>query len=190
MWLLIGLGNPGQKYAKSRHNIGFMVADALGGPTASWKKKFQGLSATTYVRLFGQDVTVVKPLTYMNLSGEAVLAAMGEFKVPVENVIVVVDEYNFPVGRLHLRKGGSAGGHNGLTSVIEELGTDQFWRLRCGIDRRFGPGGMADYVLGDFESEEIEARDAMIAAAVEAITLVMKAGPDRAMKEINSASPR
>ena len=102
------------------------------------------------------------------------------------DVIVVVDEYNFPTGRINLRPSGSDGGHNGLTSVIEELRTPNFWRLRCGIDRNFGPGGLVDYVLGTFPPEEHALRDQMIIDACRALDEITKHGPQRAMKAINS----
>lgn len=133
----------------------------------------------------GTTLHILKPLTYMNLSGEAVRLMAARLKLPSERIIAVVDEYNFPVGKVHLRLGGSDGGHNGLTSIIEELGTDKFWRLRCGIDRKFGPGELVDYVLAPFGSEEVEARNAMISSAVDALRLIATVGPEKAMQTVN-----
>lgn len=187
-YVIVGLGNPGAKYAFTRHNIGFMVVDALSG-SRPWHEESLGSPAVRYlettIRLGGSTTHVIKPLTYMNDSGKAARLVIQRLSLPPSRVIAVVDEYNFPVGKVHLRPRGSDGGHNGLTSMIEELGTDEFWRLRCGIDRKFGPGELVDYVLSDFGADEVAARDAMITKAVEALKSIISLGPERAMQLVN-----
>lgn len=183
----IGLGNPGSEYVETRHNIGWMIVDAFAAKHGARWTSPSGLYAQASCQFARTQIELCKPLTYMNASGRAAAKLLGHLKVPPARCVVVVDEYNFPVGKIHLRPRGSDGGHNGLTSMIQELGTDAFWRLRCGIDRRFGPGGMADYVLGTFSPDQIPDRDAMITAAVEALERIAKDGPDRAMQVINSA---
>lgn len=186
-YLVVALGNPGAKYSATRHNIGWMVADAFTGKR-SWlsERRPVALECCT-MSISGTTLHILKPFTYMNLSGEAARLMAERLKLPAERIIVVVDEYNFPVGRVHLRLGGSDGGHNGLTSMIEELGTDKFWRLRCGIDRKFGPGELVDYVLAPFGVDEIEARNTMISSAVEALRLIASVGPEKAMQTVNRA---
>ncbi|CAN5407482.1 aminoacyl-tRNA hydrolase [soil metagenome] len=184
-YVVVALGNPGARYANTRHNIGWLVADSLAGAhTWNTERRPVGLEWCS-LSINGSLLHLLKPHTYMNLSGEAAQLFAGRLKLSSERIIAVVDEYNFPVGRVHLRMGGSDGGHNGLTSMIEELGTDKFWRLRCGIDRKFGPGELVDYVLAPFGSEEVEARNAMISSAVDALRLIASVGPEKAMQTVN-----
>lgn len=190
-WLIIGLGNPGKNYAKTRHNIGFMVADAIATRHAcTWTEHSAEPSflecAYTYA---GQSVTVVKPLTYMNLSGLVARKKAQKLALMASRCVVISDEYNFPVGRVHLRKGGSDGGHNGLTSVIQELNSADFWRLRCGIGRDFGPGGLVDYVLGAFPESDQTNLESGILKAAEAVDLIAKKGAERAMQDVNRLPP-
>ncbi|MFM8569277.1 MAG: aminoacyl-tRNA hydrolase, partial [Candidatus Kapaibacterium sp.] len=139
-WLVVGLGNPGTKYADTRHNIGWMVCEELIGRTGGRWEKGAGEYVQCPVKLYGKSVLVILPTTYMNASGTAVTSVASAYRLSSDRIVAVVDEYNFPVGKVHLKIGGSDGGHNGITSIIEELRTDRFWRLRCGIDRKFGPG--------------------------------------------------
>lgn len=185
-WLIVGLGNPGTKYAATRHNIGFMVVDELARHhKAEWKEPSSLWQEASY-RHAGQSVLLVKPLTYMNDSGRAVKRLLGLHHLRPDRVVAIVDEYNFPTGRIHLRSSGSDGGHNGLTSLITELGTPSFWRLRCGIDRKFGPGGLVDYVLGAFPADEDVALRAMITNAVKAVDDIVRIGAERAMQGVNT----
>lgn len=184
--MVVGLGNPGAEYAATRHNIGFMVADALvSANKGQWKSG--SLADTCELMLSATRVIVVKPLTYMNLSGKAVAQLATEASLPASRVIAVTDEYNFPTGRIHLRRGGSDGGHNGIASIIEDLRTPEFWRLRCGIDRRFGPGELVDYVLAPFPEEERDAVELMIRSAVAGLTECIRQSPEIAMNRINRA---
>lgn len=185
-WLVVGLGNPGVQYAATRHNIGWMVCEALCSRYKVQLQQGAGQWLEALVSLGPATALVVLPTTYMNRSGKAVAEAQRLFRIPTERVVVVVDEYNFPVGKVHLKSQGSDGGHNGVASVIAETGTPAFWRLRCGIDRNFGPGGLVDYVLAPFAPAEEQLRDAMIEAAVEAIKDIALMGPQRAMTAVNS----
>lgn len=189
-WLIVGLGNPGTEYANTRHNIGFMVVDALAQRHRGVWSSPSPLWHECQIRLHGVAMRLIKPTTYMNASGRAAQAARTRYGIPVERCMAVVDEYNFPVGRVHLRSGGSDGGHNGLTSMIDDLGSPAFWRLRCGIDRAFGPGGLVQYVLGPFPPSEAESCTMMIDRACTAIEAVARMGAERAMQEINRTPPK
>lgn len=185
-YLFVGLGNPGSRYSGNRHNIGWMVINQL---CANRKKVPVPYSPSYFLaplRIEGKPVLAAMPSAFMNRSGEAVAPIAKRFGIHTNRIVVICDEYNFPVGRLHLKKGGSDGGHNGISSVIEQLGSEDFYRLRCGIDRNFEPGGMADYVLSDFAESEIPARDEMIKNAVTALEHIVRVGPAKAMSEINS----
>lgn len=183
--LIVGLGNPGSRYAHTRHNVGFMVVDALAEALkAEWSRP-SSLYDLAEVRFAGRQALLAKPLTYMNESGKAAKKLMGQHKLSPQQVVCVVDEYNFPMGKVHLRPEGSDGGHNGITSMIEELGTPKFWRLRCGIDRRFGPGGLVDYVLSPFESSDSDNLSLMLTRGVDALKLIMRLGPQQAMQQVN-----
>lgn len=185
-YIIVGLGNPGSEYASTRHNIGFMVADAfVSAHKGQWKSG--KLADTCELMVSATRVLVVKPLTYMNLSGKAIAHFAAEASVPASRVIAVTDEYNFPTGRIHLRQGGSDGGHNGIASIIEDLRTPEFWRLRCGIDRKFGPGELVEYVLAPFPEEEREAVELMIRSAVAGLGECIRQGPEIAMNRINRA---
>lgn len=184
--MIVGLGNPGTEYAATRHNIGFMVVDAfVKGAEESWNS-----ASTLYdearLRYAGIELVLIKPLTYMNLSGKAVAKRSRELGISPTRVVVITDEYNFPVGKLHLKQGGSSGGHNGIASVIDELETANFWRLRCGIDRRFGPGELVDYVLAPFDAEQSDELGRMIERGCEAIRQIAKVGPALAMQKVNT----
>ena len=155
MKLIVGLGNPGREYELTRHNIGFMAIDELA---KRWnislnEQKFKGVFDAGFVN--GEKVILLKPLTYMNLSGESIRPLMDYYKIDVEDFVVMYDDLDIPVGKLRLRMKGSAGGHNGVKSTISHLGTQEFQRIRMGIDRPKNGMKVVDYVLGRFTSEEI-----------------------------------
>lgn len=155
MKLIVGLGNPGREYELTRHNIGFMAINELA---KRWnislnEQKFKGLFGAGFVN--GEKVILLKPLTYMNLSGESIRPLMDYYKIDVEDFVVLYDDLDIPVGKLRLRMKGSAGGHNGVKSTISHLGTQEFQRIRMGIDRPKNGMKVVDYVLGRFTSEEI-----------------------------------
>lgn len=185
-WIIAGLGNPGSRYAETRHNIGFMVCQYLCEKHQTSFLPGKGDWYQAVLRLRGKGVLVMLPTTYMNNSGEAIIKAMRMHDIAPPNLMIVVDEYNFPVGKVHLKLGGSDGGHNGTTSVIDELQSQNFWRLRCGIAKNFGQGELVEYVLRPFNPEEMEARNSMIKNAADAIEYVMHAGVARATSAINS----
>src|SRR5919201_4729042 len=170
-FLVAGLGNPGREYARTRHNLGWMVVDELarrhGG---AWRSKFSG--RVTELRIDGLRVALLKPETYMNESGRSIAAAARFFKVPVESVLVVHDDVDLEEARLQARAGGGLAGHNGLRSIASGLGTQDFLRLRIGVGRpeRGDPRPVADYVLSDFEPDvDVDALVSRAADAVEAV---------------------
>lgn len=185
-WLLVCLGNPGPKYAKTRHNVGFRVADALARQQSARLDhlKFKALTGT--VSLGEEKVLVLKPQTYMNLSGESVREASGYFKIPAEKILVVFDDISLPPGKLRIRKNGSAGGHNGVKSIISCLGSDQFPRVKIGVGAPPNPEyDLADWVLGTFSQQEGKAVDSAVENAVQAVSEIVKNGPDAAMNRYN-----
>ena len=185
-WLLVCLGNPGDQYENTRHNVGFMVADEIADRANVPIQKLKYKALTNTVTLRGQKVLVMKPITYMNLSGEAVRQAVDFYKVPADHVLVVSDDTALAVGRLRIRKGGSAGGHNGLKNIIQHLGTDQFPRLRLGVGEKPHPDyDLADWVLGKFQGEDKKAMDAAVKKAADAVECILSQGLDRGMNKFN-----
>jgi len=164
MKLVVGLGNPGRKYAGTRHNVGFDVVDLVAE-----RQRLEWESAPTealQARWRAASVIVAKPLTFMNLSGHAIGELLRFYKIEIPDLFVIVDDINLELGRLRARPSGSAGGHNGLKSIISALGTEEFARLRIGIGRGDGPAGFADHVLAKFEPEErVEIAEATSRAA-------------------------
>ena len=185
-WLIVGLGNPGEKYERTRHNVGFLVVDALAERLGVPVQKLKHRALTNTVRLAGQKALLMKPVTFMNLSGEAVGDAARFYKLPPERVLVISDDTALPLGKLRLRKGGAAGGHNGLKSIIQHLGTDQFPRLRLGVGEKPRPDyDMADWVLGRLQGEDWKAMEAAVDRAADAVECVLSQGVDAAMNRFN-----
>ena len=184
-WLVLGLGNPGKQYEATRHNIGWMVAACLAEQHNIALKPVKSISYCGNFLVNSQTVVLGIPTTFMNNSGEAAQKLSELYQVSPENIIVITDEYNFPVGKIHLRRGGSSGGHNGVQSIIDELGTENFLRLRCGIGKNFPQGGMVNYVLSPFSEETLEARDAMIIKAADAVSYTITNDLKKAMSDIN-----
>lgn len=184
-YLIVGLGNIGSEYADTRHNAGFRVADTLaersGSPFSSDR-----YGSVALVRHRGQELVVLKPSTYMNLSGKAVRYWMQHERIPLERVIVVVDDIALPFGHLRLRKNGSDGGHNGLKSIAECVGSSDYGRLRFGIGGDFARGQQVDYVLGRWTPEESSALPELTAQCADAILSWVTEGPDRAMNRFNT----
>jgi PTH1 family peptidyl-tRNA hydrolase len=186
--VVVGLGNPGSKYENTRHNIGWMVLDRLADRHgASGKGKTKDAAATARGRIGDDELILVKPLTYMNRSGEAMRKAMARERVPMSDVLVVVDDMDLPFGKLRMKAKGSAGGHNGLRSIIGEMGTESFARLRVGIGK--AKGGAVSHVLGDFAHAEQRHLDVILDAAADAVELWMDRGPEVAANEWNGWNP-
>ena len=183
-YMIVGLGNVGMEYEGTRHNSGFMVVDALA-KDADVKWTLGRLAMTAEMKLKGKQVLLVKPTTFMNLSGKAVRYWMNETKTPLENVLVVVDDIALPVGELRMKKQGGAGGHNGLTDIEQLLGTNAYCRLRVGIGDRFSKGRQIDYVLGRFTADELAVLEPKLTEAVEMIKTFVTQGADRAMNMFN-----
>ncbi len=184
-YLVAGLGNIGAEYAGTRHNMGFMVLDAWA--QASNIVFEQGrYGSTASVSFKGRKFILLKPSTYMNLSGKAVRYWMNELKIPAENLMVISDDLNIPFGTLRLRKNGSAGGHNGLANITELMGTQEYARIRVGIGNDFGRGQQVGFVLGKLSEEEQEQMKDICARVIEGVKAWATIGPDRAMNTVNT----
>lgn len=185
-WLVVGLGNPGPKYAWTRHNMGFLVVDELAERADIPVQRLKHKALTNTALIGGQAVLLMKPTTYMNLSGEAVEQAVSFYKVPPERILVISDEVALPPGKLRIRASGSAGGHNGLKNIILHLHSDQFPRIRVGVGNKPHPDyDMADWVLGRPMGEDRKALDEAEKKAAEAIGVILEKGLDRAMEKYN-----
>ena len=182
-FLIVGLGNIGDEYANTRHNIGFRVVDALAKASGvTFDDKRYGFVTTLKVK--NQTLTLLKPSTYMNLSGNAVRYWMNELKIPVERVLVVVDDLSLPFGHMRLKPSGSDGGHN--EHIASVLGTQKYARLRFGIGNDFPRGGQVDYVLGEFGDEDLKTMDERLQVAGEAVKTFCLAGINIAMNQFNN----
>ena len=185
-WIVVFLGNPGPKYAGTRHNVGFLTADACEKDTGVriLKARFRALTALT--KIGGTGVLLMKPQTFMNLSGDAVIQAVKYYQVPPERVVVVSDDVSLPLTKLRVRRGGSAGGHNGLKSIIARLETDAFPRIKVGVGAPPHPDyDMADWVLGSFKNQDAEDIAAAARRAWEAVKCYITEGPERTMNRYN-----
>jgi PTH1 family peptidyl-tRNA hydrolase len=183
--LIVGLGNPGRRYTGTRHNVGFDVLDLLAGRHhAEWESAPRGIDALI-ARWRQSDTVFAKPLTFMNLSGHAVLGLLQFFKIELQDLLVVVDDSNLELGRMRTRAGGSAGGHNGLKSVIEVLGTEGFARLRVGVGRGDARRDLADHVLARFEPDERENVAEMTGRTADAVELFIAEGINPVMNRYN-----
>ena len=185
-WLIVFLGNPGPKYECTRHNAGFMAGDALAKKLGVSINRLRFKALTAAAEINGEKVLLMKPQTFMNLSGEAVGHAARFYKIPPERVLVVSDEISLPLGKLRVRPKGSAGGHNGLKSIIASLGSDAFPRIRIGVGAPPHPDyDMADWVLSVFRNQDLEDMLAASDRAAEAVTTYISDGPERAMNRFN-----
>ena len=186
-WLLVFLGNPGPRYEYTRHNAGFLACDALAKKLGVSVNRVRFKALTAPAELGGQKVLLMKPQTYMNLSGEAVQQAARFYKIPADHVLVVSDEISLPLGRLRVRTRGSAGGHNGLKNIIAQLGTDEFPRVRIGVGSPPHPDyDMADWVLAVPRNEDAVAFSEAAGRAAEAVACYVTEGPERAMNRFNT----
>lgn len=183
-FLVVGLGNPGPQYAQTRHNLGFMVLDELlrRQGASTWQDKFAGQIAT--VRLAGGPIVLLKPLTFMNLSGRAVARAAGFYQTPVDRIVVVHDDLDLPFAAVRIKADGGTAGHKGLASIKQEIGTTAFLRIRMGIDRPIR-GDVADYVLTRFRAEESSSLADFISSGADAVEYLVQNGLPSAMNKYN-----
>ena len=189
-WLIVGLGNPGAEYAKTRHNIGFRCLDILAETLGCSvdKGKFQGLYGQTTYR--GKKVYLLKPLTYMNLSGRSVVQLSAYFRIPPQRIIVLFDDISLEPGRLRVRPSGSAGGHNGIKSIIGELGSQDFPRVKIGVGSKPHPDfDLADWVLSPFSSQEEKALSVSLKNGADAALTIMEQGVSAAANAYNGSHP-
>ena len=184
-YLIAGLGNIGQEYSDTRHNAGFMVLDAWAqaSNTVFTTQRYGDVAEVSFK---GRKITLLKPSTYMNLSGNAIRYWMTKLKLPVENLLVICDDLNIPFGTLRMRKKGSDGGHNGLKNIQELLGTQDYARIRVGIGNDFQKGGQVDFVLGKLDGEELKAMPEICAKVIEGAKSFVFCGADRAMNSFNT----
>ena len=184
-FLIVGLGNIGKEYADTRHNIGFMVADELANQAGTTWSTLKHAYYTEYKQR-GHNVYVIKPTTFMNLSGKAVNYWMQELKVPVQNILVIVDDLTIPFGSLRVKPKGSAAGHNGLRSIEASIGGQQYPRLRFGIGDNFSKGRQVDYVLGPIDKEEQRELPALIEHSVKMVNSFINIGIELTMTNLNT----
>jgi PTH1 family peptidyl-tRNA hydrolase len=181
-YLIAGLGNIGTEYSFTRHNAGFLIADHLAGENPFTQERYAFYSLLKWK---GRFLHIIKPTTYMNLSGKAVKYWMDQLKIEMENILVVADDIALPFGKLRVRKNGSDGGHNGLKNIIETLGNADFPRLRFGVGDEFSKGKQVNYVLGEWTSEEKKFLDEKIKTAADAVKSFTTAGIERTMNIYN-----
>ena len=185
-WLIAGLGNPGSKYENTRHNMGFRTVELLAEQRGVKLNKVKFKSAYNLMEFAGARCLVMKPQTYMNLSGEAVREAAQFYKIPADHVLVIFDDVSLPVGKLRVRPTGSAGGHNGIKNIIAHLHSENFPRLRLGVGGKPHPDyDMADWVLGKLRGEDRKVLDEAAERTAEAVACFLKDGPQKAMNQFN-----
>ena len=185
MKIISGLGNPGPEYGNTRHNVGWMAVDAFAKKFRIDIDKHEKNAMTGTGRAAGGSVMVAKPLTYMNLSGDAVKSLVNAYAESLDDLIVVYDDIDLPLGKLRIRQSGSAGTHNGMRSIVSSLGGEKFARLRIGIGGVDSSGRLRDYVLGEFTPDERPAVQKAIERSVDALLLFVRGDLKRAMSEFN-----
>jgi PTH1 family peptidyl-tRNA hydrolase len=184
-YLLVGLGNPGREYRITRHNVGFMTIDILGQSLNLRMTRLQSKALVATGMCAGNKIILAKPQTFMNLSGQPVSSLVRFYKMPVEHLLVILDDIDLPVGTLRMRSGGGSAGHKGLTSIIQSLGTQEFPRLRIGVGRPPGQKGGADYVLKDIPPDEQDFFRLALEKAAQAARIYLSLGIDAAMNQFN-----
>ncbi len=189
MFLVLGLGNPGRKYEETRHNAGFLVADRLAERWGTSLEERQFKALIGKARIHGKPVILVKPQTFMNLSGEAAVSLRGYYKVPDAQIVVVHDDVDIPFGEVRVKNGGGHGGHNGLRDLSQRLGGGHYIRVRFGVSRPPPGWDTADYVLGAFSRDESSQVDALVDRAADAVEAVVRDGVLAAMNVFNTGNP-
>jgi len=183
--LIVGLGNPGYEYVLTPHNLGFMVIDHLADQCGVQVDRTEGAALTAHAQIGGCEVVLAKPQTFMNLSGVSVRRLVERYEIPTEDVVVLLDEAALPLGTLRIRKRGSAGGHNGLKSIIGALESDEFVRVRMGIQPDHPVSNLKSHVLGRFSRRQLEAVAEMVDRAAEAVEVIVREGLESAMNQFN-----
>ena len=187
MKIVAGLGNPGAQYANTPHSVGFEVVDALAAAAGvAWDERRQFKCLMARVTIAGQPVLLVKPQTFMNLSGESVAPVVKYHNATAADLLVVHDDIDLPLGRMRIRKGGSCGGHNGVRNIIERIGTQDFVRIKLGVGK--DRSNVVGFVLGKFHPDARKVMDLVVAEATKAVLAIVADGPDRAMNAFNSFS--
>lgn len=184
-YLIVGLGNIGAEYARTRHNMGFMILDAFADASniVFETQRYGNIAKTSFK---GREIVLLKPSTYMNLSGNAVRYWMDKLNVPIERLLIICDDLNLPFGTLRMRKKGSDGGHNGLKNIQELIGTQNYARIRAGIGNDFNKGGQIDFVIGQFNTDEEDKIPSICERATEGIKSFITIGPERTMSSFNA----
>jgi len=188
MRLVVGLGNPGERYRRTRHNVGFMVIDELAARWGAGRGRVDGEAWTAAAERGAEALVLGKPLTFMNRSGVAVERLLASAGQGPEALVVVLDDAALPLGQIRVRPRGSHGGHNGLRSVLDVLGSDEFARVRVGISRGEPPEDLADYVLSEFPQEDVLVVQEMVGAAADAVECLLEEGTEAAMNRFNVRS--
>ena len=184
-YLIVGLGNIGAEYARTRHNMGFMILDAFADASniVFETQRYGNIAKTSFK---GREIVLLKPSTYMNLSGNAVRYGMDKLNVPIERLLIICDDLNLPFGTLRMRKKGSDGGHNGLKNIQELIGTQNYARIRAGIGNDFNKGDQIDFVIGQFNTDEEDKIPSICEKATEGIKSFITIGPERTMSSFNA----
>ena len=185
-WIVIGLGNPGEKYAGNRHNLGVMILEELLSRSGAHFKRHKSGCATAEVGVGDGRMVLARPMSYMNESGRPARELIRWYKASLDHVVVVHDELDVPFGEVRIKMGGGTAGHNGLNSIASHLGSKDFLRVRAGIGRPRGRRDAGDHVLSDFTSSEKKELDSLIQDGADAVERVVDVGPDRAMNEVNT----
>lgn len=186
-FLIVGLGNPGREYENTRHNTGFICIDHIADECGVDIKKIEFKAVTARCTIAGHNCILMKPQTFMNLSGEAVRPCAAFFKIPAENIIVIYDDITMDVGKMRIRRKGSDGGHNGMKSIIYQLGSDNFPRIRVGIGAKPHPDyNLADWVISSFAKEDVKPLEQAAENAFEAVKEIVNGRIDNAMNKFNS----
>ena len=185
-WMIVGLGNPGKEYEKTRHNVGFRSVEIVAGQLKTKIDRVKFKALTRMVNHQGKKILLVEPQTFMNLSGAAVSALATYYKVKPDHILVIFDDISLPVGRIRIRRDGSAGGHNGIKSIIQSLGTDQFPRVKVGVGAKPHPDyDLADWVLSKFSAQEEKALQPALENAAAAALLLLEQGVEKAASAYN-----
>lgn len=185
LYVVAGLGNPGSQYAQTKHNVGFHVIDLLAEKYHISVEQIKHRAMVGEGEICGKRVLLVKPMTYMNLSGESIREIVNFYKIPQERFVVIFDDTSLPISTLRIREKGSAGGHNGIKSIIAQMGTDVFWRIKVGIGEKPNGWDLADYVLAKFSEDDLPLIRQGEDKAAEAVEIMLQRGPREAMNRMN-----